>query len=129
MLRKVSCWRLIIFLWRAFILFLQPAFAAAIFVSIFFSVKGASRRDTCQTNLIEERFEGFSTVRYSYLAESTGTRPLPEMLAFFFAFLKDLALEFAFSHFSGICTKNRIFRQLSQLMILFFMWIHMLWLA
>ena len=46
-------------------------------------------------------------------------RPLPEMLAFFFAFLKDLALEFAFSHFSGICTKNRIFRQLSQLPILF----------
>ena len=30
-------------------------------------------RDTSQTNLIEERFEGFSTVRYSYLAESTGT--------------------------------------------------------
>ena len=48
-----------------------------------------------------------------------GIRPLPEMLAFFFAFLKDLALEFAFSHFSGICTKNRIFRQLSQLPILF----------
>ena len=47
-------------------------------------------------------------------------RPLPEMLAFFFAFLKDLALEFAFSHFSGICTKNRIFRQLSQLPILFY---------
>ena len=47
------------------------------------------------------------------------SRPLPEMLAFFFAFLKDLALEFAFSHFSGICTKNRIFRQLSQLPILF----------
>ena len=47
------------------------------------------------------------------------TRPLPEMLAFFFAFLKDLALEFAFSHFSGFFTKNRIFRQLSQLPILF----------
>ena len=30
-------------------------------------------QDTCQTNLIEERFEGFSTVRYSYLAEGTGT--------------------------------------------------------
>ena len=61
------------FVWRAFILFLQPAFAAAICVSIFFSVKGAPMRDTCQTNLIEERFEGFSIVNYSYLAESTGT--------------------------------------------------------
>ena len=61
------------FLWRAFILFLQTPFAAAGFVSIFFSVKGAPMRDTCQTNLIEERFEGFITVRYSYLAESTGT--------------------------------------------------------
>ena len=71
-LRKVAGDRLI-FLWRAFILFLQPAFTGAIFVSIFFSVKGAPMRDTCQTNLIEERFEGFSTVRYSYLAESTGT--------------------------------------------------------
>ena len=49
-------------------------FAAAIFASIFFSVKGAPIRDTCQTNLIEEGFEGFSTVRYSYLAESTGSR-------------------------------------------------------
>ena len=37
----------------------------------------------------------------------------------FFAFLKDLVLEFAFSHFSGICTKSRIFRQLSQVPILF----------
>ena len=67
-----SGWRLI-FLWRAFILFLQPAFAAVIFVSIFFSVKGAPMRDTCQTTLIEERFEEFSTVRYSYLAESTAS--------------------------------------------------------
>ena len=74
LLRSVeeSCWRLI-FLWRAFILFLQPAFAATVFVPIFFSVKGAPIRDTCQTNLIEERFEGFSTVRYSYLAVSTGS--------------------------------------------------------
>ena len=61
------------FLWCAFILSLQPAFAAAIFVSISFSVKGAPIRDTCQTNLIEEGFEGFSTVRYSYLAVSTGS--------------------------------------------------------
>ena len=57
-------------------MFPQTPFAAAVFVSIFFSVKGAPMRDTCQTNLIEERFEGFSTVRYfkySYLADSTGT--------------------------------------------------------
>ena len=60
-------------LWRPFILFLQPAFAAAIFVSIFFSVNGAPIRDPCEANLIEEGFEGFSTLGYSYLEESTGT--------------------------------------------------------
>ena len=36
-------------------------------------MKGAPIRDTCQTNLIEEGFEGFSTARYSYPAESAGS--------------------------------------------------------
>ena len=36
-------------------------------------MKDAPIRDTCQNNLIEEGFEGFSTVRCSYLAESTGS--------------------------------------------------------
>ena len=58
-------------------------------------------------------------IHHIHSKSGQGGRPLPEMLALFFAFLKDLALEFAFSHFSGICTKNRIFRLLSQLPILF----------
>ena len=36
-------------------------------------MNGAPIRDPCEANLIEEGFEGFSTLRYSYLAESTGT--------------------------------------------------------
>ena len=37
-------------------------------------MKSAPIQDTCQTNLIGEGFEGISTVRYPYLAESTGSR-------------------------------------------------------
>ena len=72
----------------------------------------------CPTASKPQRSVSVSMVMLSF-SRSVTDRPLPEMLAFFFAFLKDLALEFAFSHFSGICTKNRIFRQLSQLPILF----------
>ena len=62
----------IIFLCQTFILLLQSALAGANSPPSSSQWKGAPIVDTCQANLIEERFEGFSTLRYSYFAESTG---------------------------------------------------------
>ena len=71
-----KCWGQLLaitFLCQALILLLQPVLAGANFPSIFFSVDGAPILGTCQANLIEEGFEGFSALRYSYFAESSGS--------------------------------------------------------